>query len=84
MSTRRDALTVTYDRQRILDHVNSSGGNMIRRESWMRPSDITALVRSGELRSEVVREWDSSTGYQANMFGGAAVMQRKRMYLYST
>lgn len=79
MGNRRDDRQIEVDRRKIVDYVRAQG--VCRVQPWMRANDIEALVRLGSIRREVRREWDRQTGYAANMFGGAGVMQRRRAYL---
>lgn len=57
-------------------------------EDWQRvpkdarAGDVDALVKSGQLESEVREEWDKQKGrYSHAYFGGAGVVKRKRRYI---
>ena len=76
---RRTAAQITSDRDALVRSFSYDG--------WTRPaegtprSDIDALEKAGLIETEVRREWDKGTGHQHAFFGGAAVMQRHRLYV---
>lgn len=82
MTARRSPAQIRQDRNAIVRYVEANGSyvRLGSRVPWARPADVAALVKSGKLVKKVRREYDKSTGYQANMFGGAAVMVRHRAY----
>ena len=75
---RRDPEQRENDRKWIMANVTDAWE---RPASWMRTSDIDALVKAGRLERQVRREWDRQTGYGAKMFGGAGVCIRQRAYI---
>ena len=77
--SRRSATQIEQDRTELLDFVTKEV--FVRRPDWARASDIDALVSAGRIEKVVRKEYDRSIGFQANLFGGAAVMVRRRMYL---
>lgn len=85
---RRTKAAVESDRRLILLYVERNttgspiGGRVwVKQESWMRASDVAALVAEGKLGRDVRKEWDRGTGHQHAHFGGASVMIRHRAYL---
>jgi hypothetical protein len=76
---KRNPSQIAADRERIVTHITAN--DWTRPATWMRPTDIAALVDAGRIVRTVRKEYDRSTGHQSNMFGGAAVMVRRRAYL---
>lgn len=76
--TRRTAARITMDRSELCEAFPTD--RFMAAPSWAKPNDLAALVAAGRLERKVKREWDRQTGYAANLFGGAGVMQRRRAY----
>jgi len=97
VSARRSPIQIAADRQRIVDFVVANGGRYlggidragldriwVRKQDWMRPGDVAALVDKGLLERKVEREFDRQPhrdGWGASLFGGAGVCVRHRAYL---
>lgn len=80
MTTRRTKDQVDADRERIVDYLHANGG-FVRSPEWARPVDVAALETAGRISRYIRTEYDSQTGYAANLFGGAGAMRRRRLYL---
>ena len=92
MTNRRNRATILRDRAMLLEFLRNMHESEVE-SSWRkaaslvrvgwRESDIQALIKSGEIVSDVRTEYDSQAQYgqASHHFGGAGVCVRHRRYV---
>lgn len=78
MTNRRTPDKMNRDREALLA-IFPSDGHWERVPVGTNRSDVAALAREGKIETEVRREWDTQQG-TSFLFGGAGVVQRRRLY----